>query len=217
MNINQSSGTAILSTKSTTSPSGSIQLSSHKYSSPHEALETSILVTLAANIRSCGHLFDRVALRVGRGGGKGAVEKFVDNCFCALTSPLEELAGFCRSRGIENPLLLLVILNTAENFAVVFEGQHGAYERLLRQSGGEIPRDHYYASLASSLIGDDKSFSHGEGIKAGYPYLARHLKSITDIVMKMCKGNNDFLNILIVVVDLLFCCCHCFYLSFLLM
>jgi hypothetical protein len=112
---------------------------------------------------------------------------------------------------VERHLLKLLPPKPAENFAVVFEGQHGAYERLLRQSGGEIPRDHYYASLASSLIGDDKSFSHGEGIKAGYPYLARHLKSITDIVMKMCKGNNDFLNILIVVVDLLFCCCHCFH------
>jgi len=167
---------------------GSLHLSSHKFSDPHEALETRIIETVATSIKSCGELFDRIYLRARN--GKGAVERFVDNCTAALRNELEELAGFCRSHDIENPIRLLVILNAAENFAVVYEGQFGAYERLLRESGGPLSQEHLYVSLAHPLLCDEKYLARGEGIKKEYSYIARHVKSITSTVSRICQGRS---------------------------
>jgi hypothetical protein len=156
-------------------------LATHRFSNVGETSETCIVTTLAKSLESCSPVLARLALRQ-RFGKKTDLQQFVDNAIAKLKPHLESLSTVCNLHGIDNPIALLVIIDSNVNAAVVFEAHYGAYDSLLHQLHIE---DQIYVSAASTFLGDNETMVSAESIKHRKNALAsvpKRAKKIIELV-----------------------------------
>ena len=163
-------------------------LATRIYIESSQALHSSMIETLAFRLEMCGSLLSRMSLRSGRGGSKTSLQKFTDNCIDKLRKPFEILSGVCSAHGVENPFRMLLIMNVAENFAVVFEGAPCSYKCLLQQSQDPRVHEHAYVPIMSPFLGDHDNFRRGEEIQNVVDFLPRQAKVIMDAAASIYQG-----------------------------